>query len=63
MYNHEQLLHKYNQNFKLKRYKCPNTVNINEIISTFDNHIKIKKNKEYFPDASSNNFEFKEVSQ
>ena len=47
----------------LKPYKYPNTVNINEIISTFDNHIKIKKNKEYFPDASSNNFEFKEVSQ
>ena len=47
----------------LKPYKYPNTVNINEIISTFDNHISIKKNKEYFPDASSYNFEFTEVSK
>ena len=38
-------------------------MNINEIISTFDNHISIKKIKEYFPDASNNNFEFTEVSQ
>ena len=29
----------------LKPYKYPNTVKINEIISTFDNHISIKKNK------------------
>ena len=38
-------------------------MNINQISSTFDNHINIKKVKEYFPDASSNNFEFTEVSQ
>ena len=47
----------------LKPCKCSNAMNINEIISTFDNHISIKKIKEYFPDASSNNFEFKEISQ
>ena len=38
-------------------------MNINQISSTFDNHINIKKVKEYFPDASSNNFDFTEVSQ
>ena len=38
-------------------------MNINEIISIFGNHISIKKIKEYFPDASNNNFEFTEVSQ
>ena len=47
----------------LKPYKCSNNDNINEIISAFNNHISIKKIKEYFPDASSNNFEFTEVSQ
>ena len=46
-----------------KPYKCSDSMNINEIISTFDNHISIKKIKEYFPDASNNNFEFTEVSQ
>ena len=35
-------------------------MNINEIISTFDNYISIK---EFFPDGSNNNFEFTEVSQ
>ena len=38
-------------------------MNTNEIISTFDNHISIKKVQECFPDASSTNFEFTEVSQ
>ena len=38
-------------------------MNINEIISTFDNHVNIKKIKEYFPDASNTSFEFTEVSQ
>ena len=47
----------------LRPYKCSNTININEIISTFDNHISIKRIKEYFPDVSNNNFEFTEVSQ
>ena len=47
----------------MKPYECSNTMNINQISSTFDNHINIKKVKEYFPDASSNNFEFTEVSQ
>ena len=47
----------------LKPYKCPNSMNINEIISTFDNHVSIKKIKEYFPDAFNSNFEFTEVSQ
>ena len=32
----------------LKPYKCFNSMNINEIISIFDNHISIKKIKEYF---------------
>ena len=47
----------------LKPYKCSNTMNKNEIILTFDNHISIKKIKEYFVDVSSNSFEFTEVSQ
>ena len=47
----------------LKPYKCSNTKNINEIISTFDHHISISKIKEYFPDAFNNNFEFTEVFQ
>ena len=47
----------------LKPYKCSNTMNKNEIILTFDNHISIKKIKEYFLDVSSNSFEFTEVSQ
>ena len=38
-------------------------MNKNVIILTFHNHISIKKIKEYFPDGSSNNFEFTEVSQ
>ena len=38
-------------------------MNINEIISTFDNHISIKRIKEYFPDVSNNNFEFTKFSQ
>ena len=46
----------------LKPYKCSNTMNINEITSRFDNHISIKKVKEYFPDASKTNFVFTEVS-
>ena len=47
----------------LKPYKCSNSMKINEIISTFDNHVSIKKIKEYFPDAFNSNFEFTEVSQ
>ena len=47
----------------LKPYKCSNSMKINEIISTFDNHVSIKKIKEYFPDAFNGNFEFTEVSQ
>ena len=47
----------------LKPCKCSNTMNKNEIILTFDNHISIKKIKEYFLDVSSNSFEFTEVSQ
>ena len=38
-------------------------MNINEIISTFDNHISIKNIEECFPDVSNTNFEFTEVSQ
>ena len=37
----------------LKPYKCSDTMDINEIISTFDNHVSIKKIKEYFPDNAS----------
>ena len=47
----------------LKPYKCFNTMNISEIISTFDNHIIIKNIKAYFLDASNNNFEFTVVSE
>ena len=47
----------------LKPYKCSNTKNINEIISTFDHHTSFNKIKEYFPDAFNNNFEFTEVFQ
>ena len=47
----------------LKPYKSSNTMNINEIISTFDNHVSVKKIKEYFLDASNTSFEFTEVSQ
>ena len=46
-----------------KSYEYNDTMNMNGIISTFHNHISIKKIKEYFPDASNNNFEFTEVSQ
>ena len=46
----------------LKPYKSSNSMNINKIISTFDNNIGFKKIKEYFLDASNNNFEFTEVS-
>ena len=49
--------------WSLKPYKCYNNMTITEIISTFDNHISIKKVKECFPDASNNSFEFTEVSQ
>ena len=45
----------------LKPYKCSNTMNINEITSRFDNHISIKKVKEYFPDAPKTDFVFTEV--
>ena len=37
----------------MKPYKCSDTMDINEIISTFDNHVSIKKIKEYFPDNAS----------
>ena len=46
-----------------KSYEYYDTMNMNGIISTFQNHICIKKIKEYFPDASNNNFEFTEVYQ
>ena len=51
------------KNLNLKPYKCSNAKNINETISTFDNHVSIKKIKGYFPDASNKNFEFTDVSQ
>ena len=38
-------------------------MNINEIISRFNNHINIKKIKEYFPNGSSTNFEVTEIPQ
>ena len=47
----------------LKPYKYSNTTNINEIILLFDNHISIKKTKEFFPDVSNKNSDFTEVSQ
>ena len=47
----------------LTPYKSSNTMNINEIISAFDNHVSINKIKEYFLDASNTSFEFTEVSQ
>ena len=47
----------------LKPYKYSNTTNINEIILLFDNHISIKKIKEFFPDVSNKNSDFTEVSQ
>ena len=47
----------------MKPYKFFNNVSINEIISTFDNHISIKKISEYFPVACNSNFEFIEDSQ
>ena len=36
---------------------------INEIISKFDNHINIKKIKECFPGVPKTNFKFTEVYQ
>ena len=45
----------------MKPYRCSITMNVNEIISKFDNHISIKKIKEYFPDASKT--KFTEISQ
>ena len=47
----------------MKPYKFFNNMSINEIISTFDNHISIKKISEYFPVACNSNFEFIEDSQ
>ena len=47
----------------MKPYKFFNNMSINEIISTFDNDISIKKINEYFPVAFNSNFEFIEASQ
>ena len=51
------------KNLNLKPYKCSNAKYINETISTFNNHVSIKKIKGYFPDASNKNFEFTDVCQ
>ena len=52
---------KITKTINLEPCKCSNTMNINEIISTFDDHISTKKINKYFPNASNNNFEFTEV--
>ena len=42
----------------LKRHTASNTMDIEQIISAFNNHVNIKKIREVFPEISSNNFEF-----
>ena len=37
-------------------------MNIKQITSTFNNHVSVKKIREVFPEISSNNFEFIEVT-
>ena len=51
------------KSLNLEPYKCSYNMKLNEMISTFDNHISIKKINEYFLDASNTYFEFTEVSQ
>ena len=50
------------QTSNLKPYKSPNFMNINEIISTFDNHISIERIKEYISDAFNNNLNVEKSS-
>ena len=42
----------------LKPYTASNTIDIEQIISAFNNHVNIKKIRDVFPEISSHNFEF-----
>ena len=49
------------KNLDLKSSKKCTTKDLNSIVSEFDDHISIKKIKEFFPDISINDFEFNTV--
>ena len=42
----------------LKPYTASNTIDIEQIISAFNNHVNIKKIRDVFPEIRSYNFEF-----
>ena len=47
----------------LKPRTTSNTMDIEQIISAFNNQVSIKKIREAFPEISSNNFEFTKVTE
>ena len=47
----------------LKPYKDSSLTNINEITSNFDNHVRVKKIKESFPNIVSSDFNFQEFAR
>ena len=51
------------KHLNLKPHTASNTMDIEQIISAFNNHVSIKKIREVFPEISSNNFEFTIVTE
>ena len=53
---------KNNKNLDLKSFKNCTPKDLNNIVSEFDDHISIKKIKDFFPDSNLSNFDFETVS-
>ena len=51
------------EHLNLRLHTASNTMDIQQITSTFNNHISIKKIREVFPEISSNHFKFTEVTE
>ena len=61
-----QILHEPQEHLKAFRYKTLQKIQCNgrgQITSTFNNHVSIKKMREFFPKIISNGFEFTEVTE
>ena len=50
------------KHLNLKPHTGSNTMDIDQINSTFNNHVSIKKIRKVFPEISSNYFEFTKVA-